>query len=182
MRDGAKTKKRRLFWQITGIALLILALAGVYVVHRLRQLPPELMQDIKAGIAARNIIDPDQRFEKFLEGRYGPQQNPTNQDKAFLGFFNPDHIRAMRLLVQHSPANRRQDNINASAKWLQQYRENLTPQQRANLNAQLFSPEGLAMLRRATSIYNSQDVYYRDQTKQVISQLLTTLSGIQSQH
>jgi hypothetical protein len=87
----------------------------------------------------------------------------------------------MRLLVQHSPKNRRQDNINASAKWLQQYRESLTPQQRASLDAQLFSPEGLAMLRQATAIYNSQDVYYRDQTRQVISQLLTTLSSIQGQ-
>ena len=107
-------KSWRLFWQIAGVTLLILVVAGAYVVHRIRQLPPELMQDIRAGIAARNITDPNQRFEKFLEGRYGPQNDPVNQRAAFLGFFNPDHIKAMQLLVKHSPESQRQANINAA--------------------------------------------------------------------
>ena len=43
----------------------LMRLGCFYVVHRIRQLPPELMQDIRAGIAAREITDPNQRFEKF---------------------------------------------------------------------------------------------------------------------
>ena len=82
-----KPKSWHRFWQVAVITLVVLAVAGAYVVHRIRQLPPELMQDIRAGIAARNITDPNQRFEKFLEGRYGPLTDPANQQKAFLGFF-----------------------------------------------------------------------------------------------
>ncbi len=181
MQAKLKPKKSwRLFWQITGVALLVLIVAGAYVVHRVRQLPPELMQDIRAGIAARDIADPNQRFEKFLEGRYGPQNNPTNQRNAFLGFFDPDHIRAMQLLVQHSPKNQRQANINSAANWVQQYRENLTPQQRDDLAARLLSPEGLATLRQATALYNSQDVHYRDQSQVVVSQLLNTIASLKA--
>lgn len=181
MQAKVKPKKSwRLVWQITGGTLLVLVVAGAYVVHRIRQLPPELMQDIRAGIAARDIADPNQRFEKFLEGRYGPQNDPVSQRNAFLGFFNPDHIKAMQLLVKHSPANQRQANINAAAKWVQQYRENLTPQQRADLAARILSPEGLATLKQATALYNSQDVHYRDQSQPVVSQLLTTIASLKS--
>jgi hypothetical protein len=181
MQAKIKPKKSwRLFWQITGVMLLILVVAGTCVVRRIRQLPPELMQDIRAGIAARDITDPNQRFEKFLEGRYGSQNDPVNQRNAFLGFFNPDHIRAMQLLVKHSPKNQRQANINAAAKWVQQYRENLTPQQRADLRSRILSPEGLSTLKQATALYNSQDVYYRDQSQPVVSQLLTTIASLQS--
>ncbi len=173
-----KKKSWRRFWQITGVLVVILAIAGAYVVHRIRQLPPELMKDIRAGVAARDIANPDQRFEKFLEGRYGSLSDPANQQTAFLGFFDPDHIRAMQLLVKHSPPGQRQANINASAKWIQKYRENLTPQQRASLSAAILSPEGELTLKKATALYNSQDVYYRDQTQVVISQLLTTIASL----
>jgi hypothetical protein len=173
-------KSGRLFWQITGITLLLLSAAGAYVVHRIRQLPPELMQDIRAGIAAREITDPNQRFEKFLEGRYGSQNDPTNQRNAFLGFFAADHIKAMQLLVKHSPKKQQQANINAAAQWVQQYRENLTPQQRADLAARLLSSEGLATMQQATAVYNSQDVHYRDQSQAVVSQLLTTIVRLKS--
>ena len=174
-------KSRRLLWQIAGVTLLVLVVAGAYVVHRIRQLPPELMHDIRAGIAARDIADPGQRFEKFLEGRYGPQNDPVNQRNAFLGFFDPDNIKAMQLLVKHSPSNQRQANINAAAKWVQQYRENLTPQQRADLAARILSPEGRATMKQATALYNSQDVHYRDQSQAVVSQLLDTIASLKTQ-
>ncbi len=176
-----KPKSWRRFWQVTIITLVVLAVAGAYVIHRVRQLPPELMQDIRAGIAARHITDPDQRFEKFLEGRYGPLTDPANQQKAFLGFFDKDHIQAMQLLVRHSPKDQRQANINASANWVQKYRESLTSQQRADLSAHLFSPEGQQTLKQSTALYNMQDVYYREQTKPVISQLLKTIASLHSQ-
>lgn len=172
---------RRLFWRIAGIMLVLLVVVGAYVAHRIRQAPPELMQDIRAGIAARNITDPNQRFEKFLEGRYGPQNDPANQRAAFLGFFDPDHIKAMQLLVKHSPKNQQQANINAAAKWVQQYREHLTPQQRADLSARLLTPEGRANLQQATAVYDSQDVHYRDQSQAVITQLLKTIASLPPQ-
>ena len=182
MQTKVKPKKSwRLFWWITSATLLVLVVAGACVVHRIRQLPPELMQDIRAGRAARFIADPNQRFEKFLEGRYGPQNDPVNQRNAFLGFFDPDHIKAMQLLVKYSPKNQRQANINAAAKWVQQYRENLTPQQRADLAARILSPEGRANMQQASTVYDSQDVHYRDQSQCVISQLLTTIASLKAQ-
>jgi hypothetical protein len=172
---------RRLFWRVMGIVVLFIMLAVAVAAYRLhRRLPPELMQDIRAGIAARNVSDADERFGKYLEERYGSMSDPANREKAFLDYFNVDHIRALQLLVKHSPDSQRQANINASAKWVQQYRESLTPQERAELSARLQSPEGQAMLRSATAQYNSQDVQYRGQTAQVLSQLLKTIASVQT--
>jgi len=134
------------------------------------------MQDIRAGIAARDIKDPDQRFEKYLEGRYGPQSDHANREKAFLDFFNVEHIRAMQFLVKHSPADKRQANIDASARWVAQFRQSLTPEQRADLGARLEAGGGNSMLAQATAQYNTQDVYYRGQTVSVISELLKTIA------
>jgi len=173
-------KPWRTFWRVFGFTTLVLALAGAFLVHRLRQrIPAELMQDIRAGIAARHIQDPDLRFQKFLEGRYGPQSDPANRQKAFLDFFNKDHIRALQLLVRHSPPGMRQANIEATAKWVQQFRESLTAQQRADLNAQLQAAGGRGLLQQATAQYNSQDVQYRGQTAPVISELLKTIASLQ---
>jgi len=165
-----KAKLRGIFWRVAGITIVVLAVVGAVVAYRIRQrLPPELMQDIRAGIAARNVPNADQRFQKYLEGRYGPQTDPANQQKAFLDFFNVDHIRALQLMVKHSPESQRQANINASAKWVEQYRQSLSAQ----------SPAGRSMLQKATAQYNAQDVQYRGQTAPVISQLLKTISSLQ---
>ncbi len=169
---------RSKFWRVAVICMAIFVVLGAVVVHRVRRvLPPELMQDIRAGIAARNIPDADERFEKYLELRYGPQSDPANRQKVFLDFFNLDHIRALQLMVKHSPENQRQANIDATAKWVEKYRESLTPQQRADLSARLQSP-GQTMLQQATAQYNSQDVQYRGQTAPVISQLLQTIASL----
>ncbi len=176
----AKTRSRGVFWRVAGITIAVLAVVGAVVAYRIRQrLPPELMQDIRAGIAARNAPDADARFQKYLEGRYGSQADPANQQKAFLDFFNVDHIRALQLMVKHSPESQRQANINASAKWVEQYRQSLSPQARADLSVRLQSPAGRAMLQKATAQYNSQDVQYRGQTAPVISQLLKTIGSLQ---
>jgi hypothetical protein len=173
----ASARRTFTFWRITGVVLLLLALTGALVVHRIRQrIPRELMQDIRAGIAARNIKDADARFEKYLEVRYGPQSDPANREKVFLDFFNVEHIRAMQFLVRHSPANMRQANIDASARWVQQFREGLTPEQRADLAARLQAGGGDSLLAGAAAQYNSQDVRYRGQTAPVISQLLKTIA------
>ena len=180
----AKPQERsswRTFWLGLGLTLLVLALAGAFVVHRLRQrIPAELMQDIRAGVAARHIKDPDLRFAKYLEGRYGPQTDPAIREKVVLDFFNVEHIRAMQFLVKHSPPAMRQANIDASARWVKQFRDSLTSDQLAELSAHLQAGGGNSLLAQATAQYNTQDVYYRGQTAPVISELLKTVAQAQN--
>jgi hypothetical protein len=82
----------------------------------------------------------------------------------------------MQFLVRHSPAKMRQANIDASARWVQQFRESLSPEQRTDLAARLQAGGGDSMLAGATAQYNSQDVRYRGQTAPVVSQLLKTIA------
>jgi hypothetical protein len=53
-----------------------------------------MMKDVRAGIAARHIADPDARLAKYLEGRYGSMGDPANRRKVFLDFFDVEHIKA----------------------------------------------------------------------------------------
>lgn len=176
-----KTKEKRPWMKVIGalLALLILAGATGYSVVR-KRLPAEFSKDVRAGLAARHIQDPDARFQKFLEELYGPMSDPINRRKAFLDYFNVDHIRALQLLVKHSPEAQRPESIAAAARWLADYRDSLTPEDRSALRAQIQTPEGVAMLGRATAQYNRQDVQYRGQTAPVISQLLKTIHSLQN--
>ena len=179
--SAAKTKSRRKFWRFVGIAFLILLAAGVFGFHRLRQrLPPDLILDLRAGAPTVRLADADQRFQMYVENRYGPQSNPANREKAFLSFFDLDHIRSLRWLVKHTPQNMQQPNIDACARWIGQFRDSLSPEQRAGLAAQLQTPEGRRTLQQATAEYNSQDVQYRGQTTPVISQLLKTVASLEN--
>jgi hypothetical protein len=172
-------KSRGLFWRIAAITVLVFVIAGAIVLHHIRQrLPAGFMKDVRAALAARKIPDADERFRRYLELRYGSLDDPANRKKAFLDFFNVEHVKSLQFLVKHTPENLRQANIDASAKWLVQYRESLTPAEREELEAELQSPDGRAMLRAATAEYNSQDVAYRGQTVPVISQLLTTIATL----
>jgi len=172
-------KPRGVFWRVAAITALVFVIAGAVVVHHIRQrLPAGFMKDVRAGIGARNIPDADGRFKRYLELRYGSLDDPANRKKAFLDFFNVEHVKSLQFLVKHTPDNLRQANIDASARWLAQYRESLTAAEKAELGAELQSPDGRAMLRAATAQYNSQDVAYRGQTVPVISQLLTTIASL----
>jgi len=141
--------------------------------------PAEVMKDIRAGLAARPVKDADDRLFKYLEARYGSMADPANRQQAFLDFFDVEHIEGLQLLVKYSPAEQRQANIDAMARWVAAYRDSLTSQERAALSARFQTPEGRAMLRRATARYNSQDVEYRGRTAPVISQLLRTIYQVQ---
>ena len=161
----------------------VFALAGFLWMRVFHHYPPaELMKDIRAGIAVREIKDPDERFKKYLEQRYGSMSDAANRQKAFLDFFNTDHIRALQLMVKHSPEGQRQANIKATADWIAKYRTSLTTSESTALRAQLQSDAGKAMLKQATAQYNTQDVYYRGSTAPVISELLTTIHEIQKAH
>lgn len=175
-----KTKQTRSWPRVVGIILAVLVVAGatLFVVVR-KRIPPQFSKDIRAGLAARHIQDPDARFQKYLETRYGTMSDPLNRQNAFLDYFNVDHIKALQLMVKHSPESQREGSIAAAARWVEGYRNSLTPQDRTALRARLQSREGVAMLRRARSQYNSQDVKYRGQTAPVISQLLQTIGSLQ---
>lgn len=171
----------RRWWRIAGIsALLLIAVTALMIVKVRRRIPPGMMQDIRAGLAARHIADPDARLAKYLEVRYGSMDDPANRRKVFLDFFNVEHIKALQLLVRHSPKEHRQESILAMSRWVENYRETLTAQERADLSREFSGDQGRAKLHQATAQYNSQGVEYRGQTAPVISQLLHTLNSVQN--
>lgn len=159
-----------------GLLLVLALLAWLRVVYFGR--PVGVMKDIRAGLAARQLKDPDQRLAKYLEGRYGDQNDPANRQQVFVDFFDPERIKALQILVRHAPDEHRQANIDAMARWIARYRDSLSAEERADLNARFRTPEGRAQLGRATAQYNAQDVHYRGQTAPVISELLRTLNEV----
>lgn len=174
--------RRAKFWWLLGLSgCLIFACAAFVGLRILRHSPPPgVMKDIRAGLAARHIADPDARLLTYMEERYGSMSDPAHRQEAFLDFFNVEHIRTLQLLVKHSPQARRQENIDAMARWIAAYRASLTSEERSALNARFQSGANDSLLKRATAQYNSQDVRYRGSTAPVISELLRTLREIEA--
>ena len=176
-----RTNLRRVFFRGLIVGSAVLVLAGVALWLRVgRHIPREMLPDIRAGLAARHIRDPEERLNKYLEVRYGPLEDPANREKVFLDFFNVDHIKALQLMVRHSPPAQRQDSIRAMSLWIEGYQASLTPEDRQRLKDRFSTDQGRVMLRRATAQYNSQSVEYRGQTAIVISQLLKTIQSVQN--
>lgn len=172
---------KRQYWKWAGAAaglLLCLAVAFWLRVAYFGR-PVGLMRDIRAGLAARPIRDPDQRLVKYLQGRYGDLSDPAVRQEVFADFFDPERIKALQMLVKHAPDDQRQANIDAMARWLAAHRASMSAGERAALNARFQTPEGRRMLGRATAQYNAQDVHYRGYTAPVISELLRTLSEVE---
>lgn len=172
-------RKNKWVWLGLAVLCLVALAVGIYLRAFHRYPPAELLQDLQAGIAVRDVKDANERFAQYLEKRYGPMKDPANRQKAFLDFFNVDHIRALQFMVAHSPVEQRQANIQATADWVANYRATMTTAERAALAAQLTSPSGRRMLRQATAQHNSQDIYYRGSTLPVISQLLRTIHEVE---
>jgi hypothetical protein len=171
-------RTKKLLWICTGTAAL-LAMATLYWNHRFKSYtPPEVLQDIRAGIAARNHPRP---VERFMELRYGPMNDPANRQKAFLDFFNVGHVEGLHVLVDRMPPERRKTSIASMADWVSEYRRTMTPQEKEALRQRLDSEAGRAMMRQATAQYLGQDVRYRSMTSPVIEQLMTTVTTVQGQ-
>ena len=174
-----KNRKLKIILQVAGVlvAIVILAgLAGIYYVHK--HIPKEIIPDIRAAISARGVADPDARYKKYLESRYGSMDDPANREHAFKDFFNRDHITAMQLIVKHSPPDQRKANIRASADWLSNYRQNMTPQEKTDLANYFQSDEGRQALQGANAQFMNQDAEYRSSTTLVINQLMTILYNV----
>jgi hypothetical protein len=171
-----KRRTKIALW-IAAIALGLLGLGTSYWVrHFHRYTPVEVVQDIQAGIAARNAPRP---VERYLELRYGPLTEPANRQKAFLDFFNVGHIEGLQVLVRRMPASRRESSIAAMAQWVEGYRQNMSPEEKESLNAFLRTDKGRVTVEQATAKYLSQDVRYRAATAPVIRELMITLSEAQ---
>jgi hypothetical protein len=171
---GHRTKK--ILWIGAGL-LAVVALGTAYWVHRFKSYtPPEVLQDIRAGIAARNDPRP---VDRFMEERYGPMTDPANRQRAFLDFFNPGHVEGLHVLVSRMPRERRQREIMSMAKWIADYRRTMTPEEKRDLGKRLDSEEGRAMMRQATAQYLRQGVHYRGSTAPVIEELMTTVTTVQ---
>jgi hypothetical protein len=179
-RHPQSTEKRgrasKVLW--AGVAGLLIVAAGAGgMMWRFRNYTPvAVAQDLRAAIMARNAPRP---AERFLELRYGPLTDPANRQKAFLDFFNLEHMEGLYQIVNRAPAGRRQGGVAGMAQWIQDYRQNLTPEEKESLRAVLASDAGRATLQRATTAYLKKDVAYRATTAPVISQLMATIAEVQ---
>ncbi len=171
-------KTKIILW--TGISVVVLvalvAVAGIYYVRR--HIPAEIVPDIRAAIAARHETDPDARLHKYLEGLYGPLDDPANRQRAFVAFFDANHIKAMQILVRHSPPDQRSANIQAMARWVAGYRQNLSPSEKSALGNYFATGAGQSALQNATAQFMNQDAVYRCSTVPVITELMTTLNAV----
>jgi len=179
MTEGLKKQKcsrLRILKFICVAGLAIIVIFGFLGIKRLKNYSArEIMLDVKAGLAARHATN---QVDRYLEARYGSMTNAANREKAFLDFFNVDHIKELDLLAHRMSPEQRSTNISAMAEWIARYRETMTPEEKVYLRAQLNSPEGMVRFRQAISQYVQQDVHYRAANAIAISEFLTTLSSL----
>src|ERR1035438_2320480 len=128
-----RRKVKTILW--TGISALVLVTVAtiVGICYFRRHIPAEIIPDIRAAIAARNVPDPDARLKKYLTGLYGSLDDPTNRERVFEDFFNVKHIKAMQIHVNHSPPEQRLANIQAMSNWISDYRQNMSPEEKSTL-------------------------------------------------
>ncbi|HYG35899.1 MAG TPA: hypothetical protein VEC99_14000 [Clostridia bacterium] len=171
------SKTKKLLWAVA--ILLLLTSVGIALwTHRFASYTPaEVTQDIRAAIAAKNAPRP---VERFLELRYGPLTDPTNRKKAFLDFFNVGHIEGLQIIVSRTPEHMKQANMESMARWVADYRNSMSPEEKQALGDFFRSEAGQAQLQKATAQYLKQDVHYRAHTAPVNSELMATVSAVQN--
>lgn len=173
------SRKTKIAWWSGVVVLTVLVLTVAAAVHYIRRhIPAEILPDIRAAIAARGVVGADNRFNQYLANLYGPLDVATNREHAFEDFFNPNHIKAMRLIVKHSPHDQRLANIQATANWIQNYRQNMSAGEKADLSDYFNSSSGRTSLQAATAQFLQQDPEYRSTVVPVITQLMTTLASV----
>ena len=140
--------------------------------------PGELLKDVRAGLAARNIQQPQARVQAFLTARYGPLTEPANRQRAFLDLFNVDHTKALDFIAGRSPASQKQADTQAMAEWIAYYRKTMTAEERAALRTLINSQSGQSMLQRSTAHYMAQEESVRNAQKPVMMEITLTLTSL----
>ena len=171
-----KRRTRLTIWWSLGIFACLVLFAVLWVRHVYHYTPAEVIQDVKAGLAAKDAPQP---VERFLEVRYGPLTEPANRQRAFLDFFNIGHIKGLYFISSHEPEARRKEHTADMARWIANYRRQMTPEDKQALRARLGADGGKALVQAATAQYMSQDVRYRAIAAPVITELLATLTEVQ---
>jgi len=169
------TRKKKILVSL-GVAFVVAGAAAGWMWKSRGPLVKEVALDLKAGAMSRHAEKP---FERFLEIRYGPLNEPANRQKAFLGFFDPTHLEGMYRLVGYMRDGERETNIAATAEWLAQYRQSMSEAEQQALGDWVRSAKGRAEIQRASALYRSRDMAYRAATEPVIRELMTTLATLQ---
>ena len=175
IRSSESMTKKKIVRIGMACALVCVLGAGFWLWRLQHNLPASVKLDLRAAIKARGAARP---FDRFMELRYGSMDDPANRRKAFLNFFDLDHIKGMQMLTGYMKSEQRQSNIVATAEWISHFRENLSPDEKHALSDSLNSPEGIHQIRQSTSQYLTQDVRYRAAVAPVIAELMTTLAEI----
>ena len=139
--------------------------------------PAAAAQDLRAAYQARHAPEP---IKQFLELRYGPQTDPANRAAAVIDFFNVGHIEGLYLIAGNPTSRRTRNQVGVVAKTLQDYRRNMTPEERKELSDHFNSAAGRAQVQSATASYQSKDARFRAATAPVIAELMTTLAAVQN--
>jgi hypothetical protein len=139
--------------------------------------PAAAAQDLRAAYQARHAPEP---INQFLELRYGPQTDPANRAAAVIDFFNAGHIEGLYLIAGNPTSQRTRTRVGVVAKILQDYRRNMTPEERKVLSDHFNSATGRAQVQSATASYQSKDARFRAATAPVIAELMTTLAAVQN--
>ena len=166
------------------LALAVLAIAAwMCFPHRyIHHYPRAVREDIRAAFSCWRPGDtPDQTFRRYLEIGFGPLTNPTNRQKAFLSFFDPDLLAARFVIMSRTPAKYNEANIAAAARWMAEYRANLSPEERSALRRSLLSPAAQARIQQATTQYETWSADLRGATAPVFVEALATLKALRSE-
>lgn len=172
MLHGKRSGIKRLFWAGAGLLLIMGACLALWTLRFPTYTPLAVAQDVRAASQAGSV-------EEFLELRYGPLTEPTNRQKAFLDFFNPDHLEGLYRIVSLLDGERKDAVVTAMSAWIADYRRGLTSKERETLRAYINSDAGRATIQKAAAAYLREDVAYRAATAPVVAELMATLVALQ---
>jgi hypothetical protein len=172
---GKAGQIKTLVWIGGGGLVLLIASFLIWTKHFHHYTPMEAWKDLRAASQVEHSPDP---VQLFLELRYGPQTDPANRRKAFVDFFSAAHIEGLYLIVGDSTDSGTKTLVSEVAQIIKDYRETMSPAEKADLGAYFRSDTGRAHLREATTCYQSKDVQFRAVTTPVVRELLTTLTSM----
>jgi hypothetical protein len=168
-------KIKRLAWLGGGGLVLLLAGFLIWKYHFHSYTPMDALLDLRAAAHLRHSPDP---VGQFLERRYGPQTDPANREKAFVDFFNAGHIEGLYLIVGNRSDAQTKTLVAKVAQTIMDYRQMMSPAEKADLGTYFRSDAGRAQVHQAKSAFESKDVRFRSVTTPVIHEILTTLTEV----